>query len=341
MATFTQLDDDDLSVIATAFDLGAVRACERIFAGTINSNFALDTERGRFALRVNGSKSPAEVHDEAELVNALADAGVPVPRPRRTRSGEPLLIDDRGRLVCSVFPWVQGTHVLAPDIGPGHTSALGRALARLHLAGLPLASRFTRVSRVAYGRIANIARGLFGHEDPALAAALDVVRQEIAWLEAHAEERAAATVGVVHNDLFPDNVFFAHAAGPEPEIVAIIDFEDATSGSLAFDLAVCINAWCGDDSTHALGPAGADPVIDVERVRALVAGYESLRPLPEADARALALELRASAVIFTVTRITDVYLPGIDKPDKDFRHFLRRLEHWRAIHVMDLLARPN
>lgn len=338
MAVFTHLDDDDLRAVATAFDLGAVRACEPIDAGTINSNFALHTDRGRFALRVNEGKSLADVRYEAELVGALADAGLPVPRPRSIASGEPLLVH-RDRLI-SVFPWIEGVHISSPDIGPAHARALGRELARMHLIGLPLARRFARTSRYEPARIADTARALFGHEDRALADALAAVRDELAWLEAHTEVRAAATVGVVHNDLFPENVFFADAR-PDAPIVALIDFEQASIGSLAFDLAVCINAWCADDIEPDPAHAGDQPVIDPERVRALVAGYESLRPLPAADARALQVELRASAMRFTVTRITDVYLPGLDKPHKDFRHFLRRLERWRAIRVMDLLAQAD
>ena len=99
---------------------------------------------------------------------------------------------------------------------------------------------------------------------------------------------------------------------------AILDFEQASGGSLAYDLAVCINDWCWHD--------GPKP----ELAAALLAGYERERPLTDADRAALPIEVRAAAVRFTITRITDVYLAKVDNPEKDFRAFLARSEAWRG-----------
>ena len=125
--------------------------------------------------------------------------------------------------------------------------------------------------------------------------------------------RAAATHGIIHGDLFRDNVLWAG-----PQIAAILDFEQASGGSLAYDLAVCINDWCWDGG----------PRIDL--AAALVAGYQRVRPLTDADREALPVELRAAAARFTITRITDVYLARVANPEKDFRAFLARCEAWRG-----------
>jgi homoserine kinase type II len=125
--------------------------------------------------------------------------------------------------------------------------------------------------------------------------------------------RRRATQGIIHGDLFRDNVLWA-----DDRISAILDFEQASGGSLAYDLAVCINDWCW---------SGA-PRIDL--AVSLIAGYEQVRPLTEGDRVALPIELRASAARFTITRITDVYLAKVTNPEKDFRDFLARSEAWRG-----------
>jgi homoserine kinase type II len=101
-------------------------------------------------------------------------------------------------------------------------------------------------------------------------------------------------------------------------ISAILDFEQASGGSLAYDLAVCINDWCWTGAPR------------IELAVALIAGYERVRPLTEGDRVALPIELRASAARFTITRITDVYLAKVANPEKDFRAFLARCEAWRG-----------
>ena len=105
--------------------------------------------------------------------------------------------------------------------------------------------------------------------------------------------------------------------GPDG-VVAILDFEQASGGSLAYDIAVCLNDWCWDGAVR----------LDV--AAALLAGYQRVRPLTAADREALLIEVPAAAVRFTVTRITDVYLARVDNPDKDFRAFLARCDAWRG-----------
>jgi homoserine kinase type II len=158
--------------------------------------------------------------------------------------------------------------------------------------------------------------GFRGSPDPALAGAIAVLADELAWLDAQAPIRAAAHQGVIHGDLFRDNVLWDGA-----RLVAILDFEQASRGSQVYDLAVAINDWCWD-------AARAVPLSD-PLAAALIEGYERRRPLDDRDRAALPVELRAAAARFTVTRITDVHLRQVDNPDKDFRAFLARLQHWR------------
>jgi homoserine kinase type II len=320
MATFTRLEPTDLGAIAADFGIGAVHVCEPVAAGTINSIFSVRADAGHFCLRINEGKTVDEVRYEAALLAALVDAGVPAPLPRQARSGDPFMIHE-GRLL-SMFPWLAGRHLEPAEITPRHASAVGRALAGLHVAGLPLARRFERAGMYTFericARVAAIEQRDEARQDPRLFAALAVIRDEMAWLAARAPVRAAAPRGVIHGDLFPDNVLFESDQDGD-QVAALIDFEQASTGSLCYDLAVCVNAWC----FHRDFDAGS--------IRAMLDGYQAVRALEPAEVRALPVELRAAAMRFTVTRITDVYLPGEHKHDKDFGEFLRRLERWREI----------
>jgi homoserine kinase type II len=146
-----------------------------------------------------------------------------------------------------------------------------------------------------------------------LAHAVAVLGAELEVAAGAASIRAGATRGIIHGDLFRDNVLWDGNV-----ISAILDFEQASGGSLAYDLAVCINDWCW---------IGA-PRIDL--ARALLSGYQAIRPLTAGDREALPYEIRASAARFTITRITDVYLAKVENPEKDFRAFLARCESWQG-----------
>lgn len=312
MAVITELSEGDAAALARAFDLGEVRALRAIPAGTINSNYALTTSRGAYFLRINEGKDEADVRWEAELLRELAGAGVPVAAPHRASSGE-AWAPVRGKL-ASLFSWLEGEHRARDEVSAMDARAVGRALAELHGAGRPLASRFERSGIYTFADITARFEGFRDRDDPALAPAIRAIADEIPWLEARAAIRAEAPQGVIHGDLFRDNVLFRGR-----ELAALLDFEQASTGSLAYDLAVCLNAWCFTSD------------VDPELSRGLLAGYQALRPLGEAARAALYPELRAAAMRFAVTRVTDVYLAGADQPGKDFRRYLRRLERWREL----------
>lgn len=317
MGAFTKLADAELGDIATTFSLGAVRAWAVIAAGTINSNFSVEAGDGRWFVRVNEGKAEADVAWEARLVDALAAGGLPTPPPLRARDGRAYapLPGAPGKWV-SVFPWRAGRHLAPAEVTEAHAAAIGEALATMHAIGAALPPAWRRTSIYDHDHLVARYRGFAGSRDPALARAIEVLGEELAFAEAAAPIRRAATAGIIHGDLFRDNVLW-----DGPRLVAILDFEQASGGSFAYDLAVCVNDWCWS-------PADARPRPDL--VRALLAGYGSRRPLADADRAALPVELRAAAARFTITRITDVYLARLDHAEKDFRAFLARVEAWRG-----------
>lgn len=314
MGTFTRLDDAELTLIAQAFGLGAVHGVKTIAAGTINSNFELATEAGGCFVRVNEGKAEADVAWEARLVAALAERGVVTPAPLVALDGRPYApLPGAVAKWVSVFPWRDGRHLEPGEITPAIASTFGAALAQLHVAGLELPEAWRRGSIYDHAHLVGRFERFAHLDDPALRAAVAILGEELAYASEMAVVRRRATQGLIHGDLFRDNVLWQG-----DQISAILDFEQASGGSLAYDLAVCINDWCWSG-----GPR-------IELAVSLIAGYEQVRPLTEGDRVALPIELRASAARFTITRITDVYLARVTNPEKDFRAFLARCEAWRG-----------
>jgi homoserine kinase type II len=324
VGVFTALGEAELVELAARFSLGPVRSSRAIAAGTINSNFELVADAGRYFVRVNEGKAEVDVAWEARLVTALANAGVVTPWPIvAAATGLPYapITSGGGRKWASVFPWRDGVHLAAEAVTVAHAERFGAALAELHVAGLELPTAWRRGSIYDHDHLAMRFERCARVDDKALSRAVAILREELAVARGAAPIRRAATHGIIHGDLFRDNVLWS-----DDEISAILDFEQASGGSLVYDLAVCINDWCWT----------IFPRFDL--AAALVGGYSSVRPLSAADRAALPIEVRAAAARFTLTRITDVYLARVDNPDKDFRAFLARCEAWRGPALGQLTA---
>jgi homoserine kinase type II len=292
VALLTPLDPARVAAVAAAFDLGRIADVAPLWAGTINSNFRLETSRGRLFLRINEGKAEEDVAYEAELLAHLARAGVRTPEPLGAGDGRRYAAVD-GRFV-TLFPWLPGAHRDPP--APDDCRALGGALAALHRAGAGFPRR--RESRYSRQRIAARLRSI-----PAPPPELGAELARLASWDPPDD-------GVIHGDLFPDNVLWSD--GPW-----LLDFEQASDGSFVYDLAVCLLSWCWDGSGF-----------DRARWQALLAGYGPVDPDALRDAA------RFAAVRFTVTRLTDVELDPRAPPElkkiKDYRDFLARLRVLRS-----------
>ena len=316
VAQFTSLRDQDFFAIGIAYQLGAVQSWRPVAAGTVNSNFALTTDRGRYFVRINEGKSLAEVEWEAALLSAIADAHVviaPLCKTADQRVTLPWMCGDERKYV-SVFPWLAGAHLAAADVDAIAAAALGQALAHLHVATAPLVATLARPNRYDFAEISRRAQGFAQSTDPLLQAANATIASELHAIAAVAALRNRASRVIIHGDLFRDNVLWSPAATP-----VLLDFEQACAGSVVYDLAVCLHDW-------AWGPHG----VDWRLLEAMLRSYHAVRPLQADDLAALRWELRMVAVRFTVTRVTDVYLAKQPNAEKDFRAFLARADYWRS-----------
>jgi homoserine kinase type II len=309
MALRTPLDETQARALLAAYGL-TLESLEPLPAhGTVNSNFRVRASGRIWFLRLNEGKSDADVANEVALVDRLRDHGLQTPEIVRATDGR-AVVQAAGR-PATLFPWLDGREAQPNAKEPASCALVGTALARLHRAGWGLEA--DALPRNHYSLDALSARLESFADDMRVADVVPSLRYELD----RARRRRPTVSGLIHQDLFPDNVLVDGAG----ELVAVLDFEQATYGSLIYDVAVAINAWCWTGSR--IHKPAADAVL---------AAYEALRPLDSSERARLADEARLGAARFAITRITDVFLPENVDPDlrkrKDFREYVRRLEWW-------------
>jgi homoserine kinase type II len=240
----------------------------------------------------------------------LAHQGVACPTPVRAKDGE-VLRELCGR-PAAIVTFLNG--MWPRRIEPFHCAAVGGALARLHLAGASFAMvRPNNLGVAGWRRLYEGCRERAGELQPDLAAELG---EELAFLES-AWPRDLAP-GTIHADLFPDNVFFRDRA-----LSGLIDFYFACTDFLAYDIAICLNAWCFE----------SDLSFNVTKARLLIAHYRAARPLADAELTALPLLARGSALRFLLTRLYDWLnqTEGALVRPKDPIEYLKKLRFHRGV----------
>jgi homoserine kinase type II len=311
MAVYTEIGDDELREFIAAYDIGQVLSCKGIAEGVENSNYLLGTERGAFILTLYEKRvSPADLPFFIALMDHLAHQGVACPTPVRARDGGAL------RELCgrpaAIVTFLNG--MWPRRIDPFHCAGVGAALARLHRAGETFA--MIRPNNLGVGGWRHLFLACGERADavqPGLAAEL---AGELAALE-EAWPRDLPS-GVIHADLFPDNVFFR-----DQEVSGLIDFYFACTDAFAYDLAICVNAWCFE----------SDGGFNITKARLLVGNYRGERQLSAAEIAALPLLARGSALRFLLTRLYDWLnqTEGALVRPKDPLEYLRKLRFHRGI----------
>lgn len=283
MAVYTDIDDATLAEALEAYDLGRAIAFKGIAEGVENSNFMLETEAGRFILTLFEKRVRREdLPFFMGMMTHLAQKGFPAPRPVPARDGEVIrTIAGRPAVICT---FLTGMSLRRPDAA--QCRILGAGLARFHEALSDF--RGERVNNLSLSSWPVLFRGREEQADRLAAGLSGLIQADIAALEAGWPEGLPR--GAVHADLFPDNAFFLSG-----ELSGVIDFYFACTDFLAYDIAVCLNAW-------AFEPRGE---YNITRGRALLAGYESVRPLIAAERAALPVLARGAALRFFLTRLID------------------------------------
>jgi homoserine kinase type II len=311
MAVYTAIDRGSLAQFLAAYELAPLVELEGIAQGVENSNYRLTTERGQYILTLYEKRVATEdLPFFLALMEHLAARGVPCPTPLHGRDGKSLrALCGRPAAVVSFLDGVSPRRVEA-----AHCSALGGALARLHLAGADF--RMVRPNALSVASWRPLFETARAGADALQTGFENEVARELDDLERHWPRDLPR--GVIHADLFPDNVFFQGR-----EVSGIIDFYFACVDITAYDLAICLNAWCFE-------PDGA---FNITKARQMLAAYRTLRPFTAAELEALPLLARGAALRFLLTRLFDWQnrVEGALVKPKDPLEYLEKLRFHQGV----------
>jgi len=315
MAVYTEVSDEEVEAFAHAYGLGEVTGLKGIAEGVENSNYLLVTAEGQYILTLYEKRvNPKDLPFFIGVMDHLAGRGVPCPVPLKRPDGEAL-----GRLAgrpAAIITFLKG--LWPRKIRPEHCAELGAALARMHLAGLDFPmTRPNDLGREGWrpllDKSADGAEGVM----PDLAAAL---YRELDFLEANWP--SGLPRGLIHADLFPDNVFFQH-----DRLTGLIDFYFACTDDFAYDLAVCLNAWCFE----------SDHSFNVTKARLLLRNYTAERAVSRHELAALPILARGAALRFLLTRLYD----WIHTPEGAFVRKKDPLEYWKKLRFHQGVSGPG
>ncbi|WP_420345225.1 homoserine kinase [Pelagibius sp.] len=315
MAVYTEVSAEDLACFVADYDLGELLTFKGIAEGVENSNYLLQSESGHYILTLYEKRvAAADLPFFLGLMEHLADQGISCPVPLHAKDGRAL------RELCgrpaALISFLEG--LWPRRIQTFHCSALGEAMARMHLAGADFAMRRANALSVTGWRpLLEACAPRADEVMPGLAKALE---EELTQLEAQWPEDMPA--GVIHADLFPDNVFFRRE-----RLTGIIDFYFACNDFFAYDLAICLNAWCFEQ----------DNAFNVTKARMLLQAYAKVRALSEAELAALPLLARGSALRFLLTRLYD----WLHHPEGAFVQPKDPLEYWKKLRFHQQVRGPG
>lgn len=286
MAVFTPLSEDQVRTILADYDVGDYASHEGILEGVENSNFRVQTTGGAqlvltvFEHRTNVNDLPFFF----AYTDHLVGMGIPCPGPILNKRHEASVVVEGKR--AALFPFLAGQSLKIADLKPEHCEDLGKFVARMHLAVADFTmERENALSLSGWKKLADKTRGKADSVQSGLAPLID---DELSHLEQNWPKSLPR--GAVHADIFPDNVFFR-----DDRVSAVIDFYFSATDMLAYDLAIVINAWCFDQ----------DFKFRPDCYKALMSGYESIRPLSYYEKKAMPLLLRAASIRFLMTRLHD------------------------------------
>ncbi|MDC3401547.1 homoserine kinase [Alphaproteobacteria bacterium] len=308
MAVYTEVSPEALDEMMQTYDLPAITSIKGIAEGIQNSNYLLDTQHDRYILtlyeRGVSGVSTDELPFYLNLMQHLSGKGVICPTPVARRDGG--LLSEVADRPAALVTFLKGLSVRTPK--PHHCAELGAAIAKLHLAGQDFP--MTRKNELSIDSW----QGLFSANADGASTIVPGMEIEISNELERLNRNWPKDLpyGIIHADLFPDNVFFL-----DQKLSGIIDFYFACNDFFAYDLAICLNAWCFE----------ADVSFNLTKSRALLDGYQSVRPLTAQEVDALPLLCAGAAMRFLLTRLHDWLhrVPGALVTPKNPADYLRRL----------------
>ncbi|MBF6567348.1 MAG: homoserine kinase [Candidatus Binataceae bacterium] len=313
MAVYTELSRPLFEELADDYAFGRINNIVGIPEGSVNSNYLLETARGKFLLRIDEEKNEGEVRREIDLLGFLRKHSFPCPQPVQDRKGR--FYRDYGQKCLSLYKYHEGRSLSVNRLKPSHLQTIGHTLGELHVLGRIYKKGVD--NRFSFERIVDLYQRVRLRLPNYFRKIQRTLDDEIEYLTRYLESKLPK--GVIHGDIFPDNLLFRGE-----RLTAVLDFEAACRGKFIFDIATAVNALCFIDGAYSL-----------DRFRDLLSGYESVRTLSLAEWDAFPNELRYSSLRFTITRLHDFFLRPVSnghRVNKDFNEFFERLRILRREH---------
>ncbi len=311
MAVYTEVSAEELADLLDGYDIGRPVSMKGIAEGVENTNYLVTTGQGDYILtlyekRVACSDLPFFIG----LLDYLAAQSVPCPVPIHDRQGR-VLHTLCGRS-AALFSFLPGISVRRPSVA--QCAAVGAALAKLHLAGRGFEMR--RQNSLSLKGWERLRSDLGDRADELWQGLGELLDSELDFLRAHWPGDLPA--GVIHADLFPDNVLFL-----DGEVAGMIDFYFACNDLFAYDIAICLNAWCFE----------ADHSFNITKARAFLESYRGVRPMSTAETEALPILARGAALRFLLTRAYDWFhtAPDAYVRPKSPEEYLRKLRFHQRV----------
>jgi homoserine kinase type II len=311
MAVYTEVADEELEAFIASYAIGALTSCKGIAEGVENSNYLIHTEAGRYILTLYEKRvAPQDLPYFLALMEHLAARGINCPLPVRDREGRTLR--QLAGKPAALVTFLDGVSVRRASIE--QCASLGEALARFHVSGESFPLR--RANSLSLAGWASLFAAIGDRADTIIPGLAKEIGRELDDL--HAGWPAGLPEGVIHADLFPDNVFFLGS-----RVSGLIDFYFACNDMLAYDIAICLNAWCFE----------ADASFNITKARALLQAHESVRPLTGDELDALPQLARGAALRFLLTRSYDWLNTDGEAlvKRKDPNEYLRKLRFHRGV----------
>jgi homoserine kinase type II len=311
MAVYTDITEQELAAFLSEYSIGTLTSYKGIAEGSENSNYLLHTTQGTYILTLYEKRVDAgDLPFFLGLMQHLAAKGLSCPLPVARKDGQPTG-SVAGRR-AAIITFLEGVWPRRPTVG--QCGEVGRALAEMHVAGSDFTlTRPNALSIAGWHELWAKARDRADEVEPGLRTEVDA---DFAAIDGRWPSTLPA--GIIHADLFPDNVFFLGE-----QLSGLIDFYFACNDLYAYDVATCLNAWCFEK----------DNAFNVTKGTALLSGYQAVRPLSGEEKAALPLLARGSALRFMLTRLYDwLTIPGGAMVQKrDPHEYIRRLRFHRKI----------
>ena len=314
MAVFSPVNKEDLLSFLQKYDIGTLEKFEGILEGIENTNYKITTSKDIFILtifekRVNTEDLPFFIN----LQNHLAHKNFKCPQPITNKEGKSInILNGKPAVVIS---FLHGKK--AGEATPQHCQQVGSTLSFLHQATKDFKQQ--RTNGMQQSQWSNLFGECQGIKDHPYMDLIKPIEEELLYLDQHWPRNLPQ--GIIHADVFQDNVFFK-----DNNIVGIIDLSNACNDFFCYDLSICINAWCYENR------------LNIDKMKNLIKGYNSIRKIKIQEIKYLNLFLRASSLRFYLSRLMDSQNKKIPKKyKKNPKEYLNKLKYFQSNQLINLL----